>query len=34
VWIIGEHADRIQNCVSLFRQFIDSFLEEADQVQL
>ncbi|CUA75787.1 AP-1 complex subunit beta-1 [Rhizoctonia solani] len=34
VWIIGEHAEKIDNAGDLLEGFVDSFLEEAYPVQL
>lgn len=34
-WIFGEYAERIANCHQIFKEnFIDCFLEEADNVKL
>ena len=34
VWIIGEYAERIDNAEELLEAFLDTFLEEAPEVQL
>ena len=34
VWIIGEYADRIDNAEELIGAFLDTFLDEASDVQL
>ena len=34
VWIIGEYAERIDNAEELLEVFLDTFLEEAPEVQL
>ena len=34
VWIIGEYAERIDNAEELLEAFLDTFLEEASEVQL
>lgn len=34
IWIIGEYADRIENATELIGLFIDTFHDEATQVQL
>lgn len=34
VWIIGEYAERIDNSEELLEAFLDTFLEEAPEVQL
>ncbi|KAH7334069.1 Adaptor protein complex beta subunit [Rhizoctonia solani] len=34
VWIVGEHAEKIDNAGDLLEGFVDSFLEEAYPVQL
>jgi len=34
VWIIGEYAERINNAEELLEAFLDTFLEEAPEVQL
>jgi len=34
IWIIGQYADRIDNANELLSIFLDSFLEEATEVQL
>ncbi|KAF8217922.1 clathrin binding protein [Mycena galopus ATCC 62051] len=34
IWIIGEHADKIDNAADLLSVFVDSFIEEAYSVQL
>ncbi|CAE6505158.1 unnamed protein product [Rhizoctonia solani] len=34
VWIVGEHAEKIDNAGDLLEVFVDSFLEEAYPVQL
>jgi len=34
VWIIGEYAERIDNAEELLEAFLDTFLEEAAEVQL
>lgn len=34
IWIIGEHAERIDNSSELLESFLDSFLEEPTNVQL
>ncbi|CAE6533864.1 unnamed protein product [Rhizoctonia solani] len=34
VWIVGEHAEKIDNASDLLEGFVDSFLEEAYPVQL
>lgn len=33
-WIIGEHADKIEESEKLLEQFIELFLEEPDSVKL
>jgi hypothetical protein len=34
IWIIGEHADKIDNAADLLGVFVDSFIEESHSVQL
>ena len=34
IWIIGEYAERIDNAEELLEAFLDTFLEEAPEVQL
>mmetsp|Transcript_37108 Transcript_37108/g.27020 ORF Transcript_37108/g.27020 Transcript_37108/m.27020 type:complete len:183 (-) Transcript_37108:1630-2178(-) len=34
IWIIGEYADKITNSEKLMQEFIETFLEEEDQVKL
>ncbi|KAJ7780467.1 hypothetical protein B0H14DRAFT_2193977, partial [Mycena olivaceomarginata] len=34
IWIIGEHAEKIDNAAELLGVFVDSFIEESYSVQL
>jgi AP-2 complex subunit beta-1 len=34
IWIVGQYADRIENAAELLESFIESFLEDPQEVQL